>query len=258
MHAESPRSVPWQPVLAELVGTFLLVAVGVSLVILDFGRGSPVVAWLPDPGVRRALTGFLFGATGAAIAVSSLGKESGAHINPVVTLAFVLRGRLGLRPAVAYVLAQCVGGALAALPLLLWGPIGVSVQYGATLPGADFTSWQALLGEVATTFGLVAGLFLFVGTPRLRPWTPLLFPFLYAFMVWVEAPLSGTSTNPARSLGPALAASDFGSFWVYCAGPILGALLAVAAHRLRVFGGVEVEVAKLYHFAHDPRGLFRR
>ncbi len=250
-------AVPWQPVAAELAGTFLLVSVGVSFVILDFATASPVAAWLPDPGVRRAVTGLLFGATGAAIAVSPLGKESGAHINPVVTLAFLLHGAMRPKPAAAYAAAQCAGGALAALPLLAWGSMGASIRYGGTFPGAGFTVWQALLGETATTFALVAGLFLFVGTPRLRRFTPLLFPALYAVMVWLEAPVSGTSTNPARSLGPALAAADPTAFWVYWLGPLLGAVLAVGAHRLHLFGRIEVEVAKLYHFAHDPRRLFR-
>lgn len=249
---------PWQPVAAECGGTFLLVAVGVSIVILDFGRGSPVAAVLPDLAARRALTGFLFGCTGAAIAVSPLGKESGAHINPVVTLAFLLHGKLAAAPAAAYVVAQCLGAAVAALPLLLWGRMGASLQFGATFPGAGYTQWQAFGGEAITTFALVAGVFLFIGRRRLRPYTPLLFPFLYALMVWLEAPVSGTSTNPARSLGPALAAGDFTSFWVYWAGPAVGTLLAVGAHRLRLFGRVEVEVAKLYHFAHDPRRLFQR
>ena len=80
--------------MAELVGTALLILVGLSVVIVDFGQGSPVGHWLPNAGWRRLLTGFLFGSTGALIALSPLGKESGAHINPVVSLSFWLMGKL--------------------------------------------------------------------------------------------------------------------------------------------------------------------
>jgi aquaporin Z len=74
--------------LSEFIGTALLVALGVSFVILDFGTGSPIAMLLPDAGLWRLLTGFLFGAIGGSIAVSPVGKVSGAHINPVVILAF--------------------------------------------------------------------------------------------------------------------------------------------------------------------------
>jgi aquaporin Z len=84
----------------------LLVAVGLSIVILDFGRGSPVLQLIPDAGWRRLITGFLFGTTGALIAISPLGRESGAHINPVVTLSFWLMRKLGPGVALGYVLAQ--------------------------------------------------------------------------------------------------------------------------------------------------------
>ena len=78
------RPVPWLLFGAELIGTALLVAVGLSFVILGFGPSSPVVQLIPSAGWRRLITGFLFGTTGALIALSPLGKESGANINPVV------------------------------------------------------------------------------------------------------------------------------------------------------------------------------
>jgi aquaporin Z len=196
--------IPWTLYLSELVGTALLVGVGLSFVILDFGQGSPMVSLLPDAGLRRAITGFLFGSTGALIALSPIGKESGAHINPVVTLAFWLMGKLRGRHALGYVVAQLLGGVLGCLPLLAWGAIGRSVDFGATQPGSAYGPFIATLGEVGTTFALILGLFLFVRHRKLRAFTPLLFPFLYAFMVWLEGPVSGTSTNPARSLGPAV------------------------------------------------------
>lgn len=248
----------WKPVLAEFVGTALLVAVGVSIVIFDFGKGSPMAAWLPSDGVRRLLTGFLFGCTGAAIAVSWVGKVSGAHINPVVSGAFWMLGKMGGRHALANVVAQCAGAVVGALPLLLWGAMGRSVEFGATYPGAGYGDGVAVAGELATTVILIVGLLVFVGHKRLRRFTPAIFPPMYAVMVFLEAPVSGTSTNPARSLGPMVMAGIWQGWWVYWVGPVLGLVAGIAIYRSRLFRGFEVEVAKLYHFEHDPKGLFTR
>lgn len=255
---QSIFKLPWTLFLSELIGTALLVGVGLSFVILDFGQGSPVVALIPSAGARRAITGFLFGSTGATIALSAVGKESGAHINPVVTLAFWLVGKMQGRIASGYVLAQLIGGVLGALPLIAWGQMGASVHYGASLPGNNVPDWLAVFGEAATTFALIVGLFIFVPNKKLRPFTPVLFPFLYAMMVFFEAPISGTSTNPARSLGPQVISGDWRGWWVYWIGPILGTLLGVLVYKVSWLKKLEVEVAKLYHFEHDPHGVFGR
>ncbi|MEJ2634567.1 MAG: aquaporin [Calditrichia bacterium] len=250
--------IPKQLFFYEFLGTALLILFGLSFVILDFGAGSPVVRWIPDAGIRRLITGFLFGSTGGLIAVSAIGKHSGAHINPVVSLAFWMRGKMSAGHAIGYILAQLLGGIVGAVPLLFWGKIGASVQYGATFPGSGYGAWLAVLGEVATTFCLIVGLFFFISNKRIRAFTPMLFPFLYAVMVFLEAPVSGTSTNPARSLGPAVVAWDWQAWWVYWVGPVLGTLVAIAAHKLRLLGELEFEVAKLYHFEHDPFHVFKR
>jgi aquaporin Z len=251
------RSVPWLLLAAEFAGTAMLVAVGLSIVILSFGQGSPVIRLIPSAGWRRLIAGFLFGTTGALIAVSPLGKESGAHINPVVTLGFWLMGTLRARHALGYVLSQLTGAVVGALPLMAWGEMGSSVAFGATLPGVDYGIWWALLGEVATTFALIVGLFFFLRHRRLRPATPALFPILYAAMVFLEAPISGTSTNPARSLGPAVVSGAWHGWWVYWLGPLLGAVLGVAVYRLAGSRWLTVEVAKVYHFGHDRYKVFR-
>jgi len=241
---------------SELVGTGLLVGVGLSIVIALFGTNSALIRLLPDPGVRRVIAGFLFGSTGALIAVSRVGKVSGAHINPVVTLAFWILGKMNGVHATTYVVAQCVGAVLGAIPLLLWGETGRSIAYGATLPGAQYGVWLALIGEIVTTFALIIGLFVFVGHKRLSAWTPLLFPFLYAIMVYLEAPVSGTSTNPARTLGPAVISGQWHGWWVYLAGPIAGAWIATVVQRRTLLKRLEIGIAKVYHFKHDPHGIF--
>ncbi|PWB72844.1 hypothetical protein C3F09_06015 [candidate division GN15 bacterium] len=242
---------------SEFIGTALLVLVGLSVVIAMFGAGSPLIALLPDPGLRRLITGFLFGTTGALIAVSYVGKVSGAHINPIVTLAFWKLGKMRGLNVVIYIFAQCAGAIVGAVPLLLWGKVGGSVAFGATVPGPDFGIWIPLAGELITTFALVIGLLVFIGHRRLKTWTPLLFPFLYAVMVYLEAPISGTSTNPARSLGPAVISGEWRGWWIYFAGPMLGAWIATEIHRRSVLRRLEIEVAKIYHFGHDPHGIFR-
>lgn len=151
----------------------------------------PKDAWRPC-AAEFVGTG-LFGAVGALITVSPIGKVSGAHINPIVTSSFVVRRRM--RP--------------------------------------------------------------FLGSHRLRGWTPLVFPPLYAVMVFAEAPVSGSSTNPARSLGPAAAADVWQVWRIYVVGPLAGALIGVAISRLPLLRTLEVEIAKVYHFDHDPHGLLR-
>ncbi len=249
---------PASVALAELAATAGLVGLGLSAVIIDFGTGGVVTTAIPDAGVRRALTGLVFGTIGALLAVSPLGRESGAHLNPAVTLAFRIRGGISTGTAVVYGASQCAGAIIGCLPLLAWGAFGRSVAYGATLPGTPYPAWAVLAGEGLSTAALIFGLLLMLGHARLRPLTPLLFPPLYALLVFAEAPISGTSTNPARSLGPAVVSGRWDGWWIYWIGPLLGTLLGVAIHRLGPLRRLEFEVAKIAHPDHDPHGLFHR
>ena len=212
--------------LSECIGTALLVAIGLSIVIFNNGDGSPLRSLLPDPGLRRALTGFLFGCTGCAITLSPVGRISGAHINPIVSFAFRLRKRMFTAHFLGYVLAQLTGAVLGAFPLLLWGHQGASVGYGNTVPLAGKIP-AAFIGETITSFMLVAGIFFFSGHRKLRRFTPFLMPPLYCVMVFAEGALSGTSTNPARTLGPAVVSRTWTAWWLYWLAPLAGAILAV-------------------------------
>jgi aquaporin Z len=255
MEAQNNQPFPWRLFLCELSGTAVLVLVGLSFVIGMFGTGSPMTQLIPSVGLRRLITGFLFGTTGASIALSKVGKESGAHINPAVTMVFWLFHKLDGRTAVIYVLGQLAGGIIGALPLLAFGARGRSVAFGATLPGAGYSTQAVLLGEIVTTFAMVSLLLVFIGFRRLRPFTPGIFPPLFAIMVYLEASISGTSTNPARSLGPALVSGQWQGWWIYWVGPLLGAFLASLACSLLA---KRITVAKLYYFDSDRDGLFRR
>jgi aquaporin Z len=241
--------------LSEAVGTGLLVLGGLSVVIFMFGAGSPMERLLPDVVSRRILTGFLFGCVGGSIALSPVGIVSGAHINPAVTLGFWLMQKLDVRTALGYVCAQLVGAALGSLPLLAWGAMGRSVAFGATVPGAGYMTMDVVLGEVVTTFALITGLCIFIGFRELRRFTPFLMPLLYAVMVPLETALSGTSTNPARSFGPALISGRWDGWWIYWIGPLAGAAAAIVVCSALAR---RIEVAKLYHFDSDRRRIFHR
>ena len=246
---------PWRLFMSEMIGTGLLLLSGLSLVIFMFGKGSPIIRVFLNEGPRRQITGFIFGTFGALISLSRVGKESGAHINPVVTLAFFLLGKLDARTAGVYVLGQLTGAVLGCLPLLAWGSMGRSVAFGATLPGQTYPLRMVLMGEIVTTFCLITMLCIFIGFRQLRKFTPAMIPVLYAIMSYYEAPISGTSTNPARSLGPALISGQWYGWWIYWVGPVIGMLLAVLACNALA---LKVEVAKLYHFDSDHDRLFRR
>lgn len=210
---------------------------------------------IPNVTHRRILSGFLFGGTGAIISLSAIGRESGAHINPAVTMVFFLFGKIEKRAAIAYVMAQLLGAVIGCLPLFIWGSWGQSLDFGTTYPGAGFTVSEAFLGEVITTFTMVSLLIVFLGIREIRSFTPMLFPFLYAVMVPIEAAVSGTSTNPARSFGPSVISGVWDHWWIYWAGPVTGALLAAAACSALA---KRITVAKIYHFDSDRDGLFRK
>ena len=240
---------------SEFVGTAALLFGGLSIVILMSGEGSPVLRLIPNALVRMAITGFLFGCIGGGIALSRVGTESGAHINPAVTMGFWLLRKLDARAAIGYIVSQLAGAAVGCLPLLAWGAMGRSIDFGATIPGQGYATSTVLVGEAVTTFALIAVLCVFLGFRPLRRYTPFTMPLLYAVMVPLEAHLSGTSTNPARSFGPALISGRWDGWWIYWAGPMLGmaaAIIACSALAKRI------EVAKLYHFESDRRRLFHR
>ena len=241
--------------LAEFLGTAVLLLVGLSIVIFMFGDGSPAAAWIPNIKLRQFVTGGLFGSTGAAIALSWVGRESGAHINPAVTLAFWMARKIDARTALGYVAAQLAGGLAGSIPLLAWGAMGRSVTFGATIPGAGYSVFDAFLGEAITTFALVVLLCVFLGFRHLRRFTPAMIPILYAIMIPLEADISGTSTNPARSFGPAVVSGEWSAWWIYWAAPLAGTVAAMLVASLLAR---RIEVAKLYHFDSDRDRIFRR
>ena len=217
----------WRRLVSELLGTFflVLVAAGGGMMSHAFpgqiSRSAAVVA----PGLM-VLAIILF-----------MGKVSGAHLNPAVSVAFSLRGDFPWRRVPGYIVVQLAGATAAAL--FLRGVVKVSAKYGSNYPAHGFSSWQALLMEAALTMGLLSvilgtasgaqniGIFGAIGVGA----------YIALAGLW-GSPISGASMNPARTFGPDLVGKTFTDYWVYVVGPLLGATIAVGlAFVLRGAGG---------------------
>ncbi len=238
------------------MGTAILLVVGLSAVCLDFGPGSPVRPLLPGASSRLLLTGLVFAGTGSLVALSPLGRLSGAHLNPAVTLAFWLRGSVHPHDLAGYICAQVIGaGVGVGVVALAWGATARAVAFGATVPQPGVSPVAALAVETLMTTVLIGVILAMVSSMRTARWTPLVVWLVAATLVWQGAPFTGTGLNPARSLWPDLFAGRLGVYWIYLLGPLAGAVAAVGASRL-LMGRVGPVTAKLFH---DPsyRSVFK-
>ena len=239
----------WPEYGSELLGTAFLVFIAVSAVTFNLGLGSPLAVVLPNSSARRLVTGPLLAGSGPLVAISPLGKLSGAHLNPAVSLAFWLQGKMHQHDLAGYVASQLLGAALGAgLVVLIWRERAASVHNGVTAPGVGYPIWSVFLIEMGCTCLLVLAIFLFVSSHRLMLWTPLMTWMLVALIYWQVAPISGSSLNPARSFGPALVSWFWRDQWVYDLAAPIGALLAVVLFRsARMVGIHDVLTAKMFH-----------
>jgi aquaporin Z len=222
----------WRVWSAEAASTGLFVLGALSAVALVLGDGSPADGLLDSESGRMLVTGLLVGGVVSLIVVSPLGRLSGAHLNPVVTLAFALLGRVSRCDVVAYVLAQTAGALVGGVAFrLAWGGVADSVDGGVTHP--TIAAVAALGLEAAMTALLIAGILLFLSRESLMRWLPLMLWPLIGAMIWKGGVYTGTSLNPARSVGPAVAFADFADLWLYLVAPTFGALTVAALWRRR-------------------------
>jgi aquaporin Z len=227
---DDPR-LEWRRLFSELLGTFFLVLVAAGGGLLHAKGQISLPAAVVAPGLM-VLAIILF-----------MGAVSGAHLNPVVSIAFALRGDFPWKRLPGYIIVQLLGATLACLFLL--AVFGNVEHLGATLPGPGYHDWQAFLMEVVLTATLVS---VILGTASAAQNVGAIAAlgvggYIALAGLWA-APVSGTSMNPARSFGPALVSGDFRSYWVYVAGPALGALIAVGcAIVLRGRGGSPISRA---------------
>lgn len=219
----------WKKYLAELLGTFVLVF---------FGTGSAVIAgsYIGFLGIALA-----FGLS-VLVMVYAIGPVSGCHINPAITIAMMANGKIAPKHAAGYIVVQCIGAIIASLLLLavMAGHPGYDLAanglgqngYGVASPG-NFSLVSGLVAEVVLTFVFL--LVIFGATGRAAPagFAGIAIGLSLTLIHIVGIPITGTSVNPARSLGPALVAGGtaLSQLWLFITAPVVGALLAAVVWR---------------------------
>jgi aquaporin Z len=217
----------WRRLFGEVIGTFFLVLVA---------AGADVV---------NASTGGSVGRTASVVApalmvmaiILSIGAVSGAHLNPVVSLAFALRREFPWGRVPLYVVAQVAGGLLACL--FLRAVFGTAGGLGSTIPGLHMSDPHAVLIEAVLTCGLVTTILgTASGAQNVGTFSALAVAGYIALAGLWASPASGASMNPVRSFAPDAVSGDFSHLWVYLVGPVIGMVVAVAiAYVLRGRGG---------------------
>jgi MIP family channel proteins len=209
---------------AEALAAFALVFAGCGAAVTNAAYGGA----LGTVGIA-----LVFGLVIMAM-VYATGHLSGAHVNPAVTVAFSLTRHFPAREAIAYVVAQCAGAVIGALLLLAVWP-EQPAQLGATVPSISIGG--ALAYEmVLTAFLMFVIMAVATDTRSVGAAAAIAIGGTVGLDALFGGPVTGASMNPARSLGPALASGEWTDFWIYVAGPLLGAALGALAYQL-VRGG---------------------
>jgi aquaporin Z len=239
----------WPEYLMEAAGLgIFMISAGVFATLLEYPQ-SPVHQVISNPLVRRFLMGCAMGLTAAAIIYSPWGQQSGAHLNPAVTLTFLRLGKVALPDAVFYILAQFAGGVIGVfLVTLILGNLFTKppVLYVATLPGSAGVT-IAFFAELIISFGLMIMVLFTTNFQRLSRFTGGFAGVLLMVYITFESPLSGMSINPARTFASALPAGLWMALWVYFTAPVLGMLSASFAYQL-IRSKTSVKCAKLNHY----------
>ncbi len=190
--------------------------------------GHPFHIAVDSPLLRRFFIGLAMGLTAIGLIYSGWGRQSGAHMNPSMTLTFWALNKIKGSDAVAYILAQFIGGTLAigGLKLLFPHIIGApQVSYVQTLPGAPGIL-PAFAGEFVLSFFLVLMVLYSSNDERTKPYTGLFAGCMVMLYITIEAPFSGMSINPARTFASAFGAGNFRFLWLYFLAPTMGMLAA--------------------------------
>jgi len=241
----------WPEYLMEAwgLGMFMVVA-GLFATLLEYPHSGPH-QMLANADVRRAIMGLAMGLTAMGIIYSPWGQQSGAHINPAVTLTFLRLGKVARWDAIFYIIAQFLGGTLGVL--LVVAVLGHSftdmpVHYVATVPGSAGV-WVAFGAEFAMAAGMMLTVLLVMNTQRYERYTGVGAGVLVATYIAFEAPLSGMSINPARTFASAVPGGNWENTWIYYTAPILGMLVGAEIYRL-IKRRPTVKCAKLDHSPH--------
>jgi len=236
---------------------------GLALFMLIAGSAAAALSAPPEqlrssgPLVQRLAFGLVMGTTAAALVYSPLGRRSGGHLNPAVTLTYFMLGKSEAVDAAWYVGAQFAGAALGLLSaaLLFGGRLAQpGVHYIVTR--GSFGPVVAFVSEFAIAAVLMTAVLTVSNSARYARFTGLAAATLVVLFITFEAPLSGMSLNPARSLASALAARDWEGLWIYFAAPPLGMLAAAFAY-VRRRGADAVRCGKLNHGPDTLPCIFR-
>ena len=218
---------------AWALGTFMVVA-SVAVIVVEH-PDLPVRDAVSSPLLRRAIIGVCMGLTAVGLIYSPWGRRSGAHLNPAVTLAQWRLNRITTTNMVFYIVAQFIGGSLgvalvnAFLPAYMSHP---TVNHVATVPG-ETGVWVALGLEFLMAFCLLTMVLALNNSKWLSTYTGWFVGVVVALYITFEAPFSGMSINPARTVSSAIWANVWTAIWIYFAGPIAGMTLAGWFYRLR-------------------------
>lgn len=210
-----------QKYLAEALGTFTLVGMGM-FAIVSASAGDAL-------GIVSIALGF-----GLALLVGlyAFGEVSGGHFNPAVSLSMFLDRRLSLDDLIGYIVAQVVGAIVAALVVLI--AFNDEAVAGTTTQSGD--NWAGIVVEVVMTALFVAVILQSTKSERVRGTALVAIPLALVAIHVAIIPISGSSVNPARSLGPALIGTEFGDLWIYLIFPFVGAILGWVIHKIVVEG----------------------
>ena len=246
----------WPEYLMEVgeLGWYLFVACVVATLLQH--PASIVRQFVSSSLARRGLMGLAMGATAIAIVMSPWGKRSGGDFNPAISFTFYRLEKVEFWDAWLYVIAQFLGaiGGVALARYVLRGALdNHAVRYAVTVPGV-YGSTVAFLAELAISFILMITVLFATNHKRLAPYTAYFVGMLIATYFTFEAPLSGMSTNPARTFGSALHPNYWHALWIYFIAPSMG-MLAAGEVFLRVRRGAAPYCAKLHH-ANSKRCIF--
>jgi aquaporin Z len=247
----------WPEYLMEAVELGLFMISACAFTVLLYHPASSVAQAIHSDLLRRMLMGGAMGLTAIAIIFSPLGKRSGGHFNPSVTLTFFRLGKIEAWDTAFYTIFQFAGGVTGVLiaSLLLGNLVAHrSVNYAATVPGRTGVG-AAFIAEVVITFVLMTVILNVSNNRLLSRWTGVFAGALVATYISIESPISGMSMNPARTFGSAFGAHVWTALWIYFTAPPLGMLMAAEVYR-RVKAGRTIACAKLHHH-NDARCIFR-
>ena len=197
-----------------------------TLLFVFMGAGAVVVSGMLDNntlGSARLVAIALAHGLGIVIGVAAAAKISGGHLNPAVTVAAFLTGKLGLRRAGTYIAAQLIGAVVGALLIKWVAPGPAEGTLGSHAIGAGVGAGSALIAEIVGTFALVWVVFAVAIDPKgLNNIAPIAVGLTVLIIHLFLVPLTGAGVNPARSFGPALVSWTWGGHWVYWIGPLIG------------------------------------